>query len=86
MSNYKPKLIYKSEKPYEGDINDLIEKSSKKDEMKVSRKEMINEHKKLVDVLESPSHKDDKKEAKKQAKELKEYENEEIKKGSKNKP
>jgi hypothetical protein len=47
----------------------------KKDEksMKVSPKEMAKEHKKLVDVLESPSHKDDAKEAKKQKKELKEY-------------
>lgn len=36
-------------------------------------KEMVSEHKKLVNVLRSPSHKDDKKEAKKQAKELKEY-------------
>lgn len=35
--------------------------------------ELVNEHKKLVDVLESPSHKDDKKEAKKQKKELKQY-------------
>lgn len=37
------------------------------------KKEMIDEHKKLVDVLESPSHKDDKKEAKKQKQELKDY-------------
>ena len=36
-------------------------------------KEMVEEHKHLVNVLRSPSHKDDKKEAKKQAKELKEY-------------
>jgi len=41
-----------------------------------STEELITEHKKLVKVLESPSHKDDKDEAKKQKKELKEYENE----------
>jgi len=46
-------------------------KSDKK--MKVSTKEMVEEHKKLIGVLESPSHKDDKKEAKKQKKELKGY-------------
>lgn len=48
--------------------------------MQVDTKEMAEEHKKLVDVLESPSHKDDKKEAKKQKKELVEYE-EKMKKG-----
>lgn len=37
------------------------------------RQEMIDEHKRLVDVLNSPSHADDKAEAKKQAEELKEY-------------
>lgn len=36
-------------------------------------KDMVEEHKHLVQVLESKSHKDDKKEAKKQTKELKEY-------------
>jgi hypothetical protein len=44
-----------------------------KSDIVVPAKEMVAEHKKLVDVLESPSHKDDKKEAKKQRKELKEY-------------
>jgi hypothetical protein len=48
-----------------------IEKS---ESMKVDKKEMIDEHKKLVGVLESPSHEDDKKEAKKQKKELEKYE------------
>lgn len=36
-------------------------------------KEAVKEHKRLVTALESPSHKDDKEEAKKQRKELKEY-------------
>lgn len=36
-------------------------------------KEFKEEHENLIDVLNSPSHKDDKKEAKKQSKELKEY-------------
>ena len=39
-------------------------------------KDMIAEHERLVDVLESPSHEDDKAEAKKQKKELKEYKEE----------
>jgi hypothetical protein len=38
------------------------------------RSEMIQEHKRLVRVLESPSHEDDKVEAKKQRAELEEYE------------
>lgn len=46
----------------------------KSESMKVDKQELIDEHKKLVNVLESPSHEDDKKEAKKQKKELKEYE------------
>lgn len=37
------------------------------------KKEMVEEHEKLVDVLESPSRKDDKKEAVKQKKELQGY-------------
>lgn len=41
-----------------------------------SRQEMIDEHEHLVDVLNSPSHKDDKAEAKKQAAELAEYKGE----------
>lgn len=47
--------------------------SMKKAEVKMPMKEFVSEHKKLVQVLRSPSHKDDKKEAKKQEKELKEY-------------
>lgn len=43
--------------------------------------ELIDEHKQLVGLLESPSHKDDKREAKKQKTELEEYEKEkELKK------
>lgn len=38
-----------------------------------SRQELIDEHEHLVDVLNSPSHADDKVEAQKQAEELKEY-------------
>lgn len=38
------------------------------------RKQLIKEHKRLVQVLRSPSHADDKREAKIQEKELKEYE------------
>jgi hypothetical protein len=45
----------------------------KKTPVKMTAEQAVDEHEKLVDVLESPSHKDDKKEAKKQRKELKEY-------------
>lgn len=46
------------------------------DTITTPRQEMIDEHKRLVDVLESPSRKDDKVEAKKQKEELEEYEKE----------
>lgn len=46
-----------------------LNKLSKKD-IKIPEKEFVEEHKKLIDVLESPSHKDDIKEAKEQRKEL----------------
>lgn len=46
-----------------------------------SKKELVDEHKRLVGVLESPSHDDDKEEAKRQAKELKE-----LKEGKEYKP
>lgn len=60
--------------PKPGQYGKVIIKNKEKDKkMTVSTKEMVEEHKKLVNVLESPSHKDDKKEAKKQKKELKEY-------------
>jgi len=45
------------------------------------KQEMIDEHERLVDVLESPSHEDDKKEAKTQRKELEELKAE-VKKSS----
>jgi polyhydroxyalkanoate synthesis regulator phasin len=51
----------------------IEDKVFKSDKMVVSRKDLIEEHENLIDVLESPSHKDDIKEAKKQKKELKEY-------------
>jgi hypothetical protein len=44
----------------------------KNQDIKIPKKEFIKEHKRLIDVLESPSHKDDVQEAKKQRKELKE--------------
>lgn len=44
------------------------------DEVTTPRQELIDEHKRLVDVLESPSRKDDKVEAKKQKEELEGYE------------
>lgn len=53
-----------------GWMNDL-EKAEKM--IATPKKEMVEEHEHLVDVLNSPSHKDDKEEAKKQSKELKEY-------------
>lgn len=43
----------------------------KPEEVEMSKKEFISEHKNLIKVLKSPSKKDDKKEAKKQSKELK---------------
>lgn len=43
------------------------------DTITTPRSEMVKEHERLVDVLNSPSHKDDKAEAKKQEKELNEY-------------
>lgn len=38
-----------------------------------NKKELVKEHERLVDVLKSPSHEDDKKEAKTQEKELEGY-------------
>jgi 8-oxo-dGTP pyrophosphatase MutT (NUDIX family) len=49
---------------------------------KDSKKDLIREHKRLVGVLQSPSHEDDKKEAKIQSKELKEYEDEDMDKSN----
>ena len=39
----------------------------------MDKKKLIKEHTNLIKVLKSPSHKDDKEEAKKQELELKEY-------------
>lgn len=47
-----------------------------KGEVEMPASQAVNEHKHLVQVLESKSHKDDKKEAKKQKKELEEYKKE----------
>jgi len=47
---------------------------AKAKKISMDKDELVREHKHLVGVLRSPSHKDDKKEADKQAKELKEYE------------
>lgn len=44
-----------------------------KESTKMPLKRIIKEHERLVDVLDSPSHEDDKEESKKQKKELKEY-------------
>lgn len=51
-----------------GDANNMMKSE---DEYEMPKKEAIKEHERLVNVLESDSHKDDKKEAKKQKKELK---------------
>ncbi len=45
----------------------------KSDEVKMPMKEFVKEHKRLLGVLRSPSRKDDKQEAKRQQKEMKEY-------------
>jgi hypothetical protein len=72
--------VIKSEKPaVQGDqkayggkdaSSNYVEKSE--DEVEMPKKKFKEEHKKLVEVLESPSREDDKEEAKKQKKELKE--------------
>jgi hypothetical protein len=43
---------------------------AKKKTVKIPMKDFVKEHKKLIQVLESPSHKDDKREAKEQKQEL----------------
>lgn len=45
----------------------------KKDKIPMDRKDLIKEHEKLIQILRSPSHKDDQKEATDQAKELAGY-------------
>jgi len=52
------------------EIKPNLPKSFGAEEVKMPKKEFKEEHKKLINVLESPSHKDDKKEAKEQKKEL----------------
>jgi len=74
----KQKVKKQKAKEPEGDrsfVNTFPSKSSfaKAETVTMPKKELIEEHKRLVNVLESKSHKDDKKEAKKQKKELKEY-------------
>ena len=44
-----------------------------KDKIPMDRKDLIKEHEKLIRILRSPSHEDDKKEAKDQSKELAGY-------------
>ena len=51
----------------------LWERLQKSKAVSIPKKDLIDEHKHLIYVLESPSRKDDLKEAKKQKKELKEY-------------
>jgi len=46
---------------------------SENGEVVMDKKELIKEHERLVRVLKSPSHKDDKTEAQKQVRELKSY-------------
>jgi hypothetical protein len=45
----------------------------KAEEVKMPKKEFVKEHKRLLNVLNSPSHKDDKEEAKRQKQEMSEY-------------
>jgi hypothetical protein len=52
----------------------------KNEQVKMPAKQAVKEHKRLVAVLESPSHKDDKEEAGKQRKELNEYKEKVVKK------
>lgn len=51
--------------------NQILEKGEK---VTMDKQKLVNEHKKLVDVLDSESHEDDEKESKEQAAELKELE------------
>lgn len=66
------------DKDPELDTPDLFTGKTKReqggDEVSEPRDELIQEHKRLVAVLRSPSHQDDLEEAEKQEKELKEYE------------
>jgi predicted RNA methylase/superfamily II DNA or RNA helicase len=64
--------------PKKGETLDLFEHSPAPaaDTVTMPRQQAIAEHERLVHVLETPSHADDKAEAKKQAKELAEYKQE----------
>lgn len=70
----------KTKKPKTGFGNVVLK--GKKTPVIMTAEQAVDEHDKLVGVLESLSHKDDKKEAKKQRKELKEYK-EKLNKGAK---
>jgi hypothetical protein len=69
--------MYKYQNINIGSFTNLDEISKGKEKVTMDKKDFVEEHKKLVNVLESDSHKDDKKEAKDQKKEL----DEELKKG-----
>ena len=49
-------------------------------EIEMNKKELVDEHEKLIKVLKSPSHKDDLTEAQKQIRELKTYKRTKCKK------
>lgn len=72
---YDRELARKKAKSTLRDMKDMPKPNLPKSEenVKIPKKDLIEEHKKLVEVLESKSHKDDKKEAKDQKKELKDY-------------
>lgn len=73
-SSFDKEIIKQKLKDIENKINYIFSSiASKKEEFVIMPKDdFIKEHKKLVEVLESPDHKDDKEEAKEQKKELKE--------------
>jgi hypothetical protein len=66
-----PKIAEPSSPKVEDQPNKLA--ASEKTPITMTAKQAVKEHKELVNVLKSPSHKDDMKEAKKQGAELKEY-------------
>lgn len=59
-------MIFYKMKYFKQKLNKVLDKK----DVKIPEKEFVKEHKRLIDVLESPSHKDDLKEAKEQSKEL----------------
>jgi hypothetical protein len=69
--------MYKYQKINIGSFSNLDEISKGKKTVEMDKKDFVDEHKHLVNVLNSPSKEDDKKEAKDQKKEL----DEELKKG-----